>query len=121
RRPPRSTLFPYTTLFRSQLDQVALHEVDAIGIVNLTIERRPITRRESVLGDDDWLLVTLPEQARSPVHRLRRHQPLEGRDRITHRGRHRLGPSLACAHVLPLVDVYPAKIDGLADQLQIAS
>src|SRR5690349_24251611 len=24
RRPPRSTLFPYTTLFRSQLDQVLL-------------------------------------------------------------------------------------------------
>src|SRR5690348_17750395 len=29
RRPPRSTLFPYTTLFRSQLDNVADHFVIA--------------------------------------------------------------------------------------------
>src|SRR3712207_7159468 len=28
RRPPRSTLFPYTTLFRSALGQGHLHEVD---------------------------------------------------------------------------------------------
>src|SRR3712207_7068195 len=27
RRPPRSTLFPYTTLFRSPLDQAGLREV----------------------------------------------------------------------------------------------
>src|SRR2546427_2573323 len=31
RRPPRSTLFPYTTLFRSELRQLAVdvHQVDA--------------------------------------------------------------------------------------------
>src|SRR3989475_10269293 len=29
RRPPRSTLFPYTTLFRSQLDLVELNEAFA--------------------------------------------------------------------------------------------
>src|SRR3989442_14000099 len=28
RRPPRSTLFPYTTLFRSQRDQLEGHAVD---------------------------------------------------------------------------------------------
>src|SRR2546427_3772780 len=28
RRPPRSTLFPYTTLFRSKLVKVALHYAD---------------------------------------------------------------------------------------------
>src|SRR2546430_12248768 len=28
RRPPRSTLFPYTTLFRSARQQVAVREVD---------------------------------------------------------------------------------------------
>src|SRR2546422_4413588 len=26
RRPPRSTLFPYTTLFRSRFDEIRLHE-----------------------------------------------------------------------------------------------
>src|SRR5256885_5440036 len=29
RRPPRSTLFPYTTLFRSGIDQARRHAVDA--------------------------------------------------------------------------------------------
>src|SRR5437762_4766148 len=34
RRPPRSTLFPYTTLFRSHADEAAAvlgHEVDGVG------------------------------------------------------------------------------------------
>src|SRR3712207_8163757 len=31
RRPPRSTLFPYTTLFRSDLDLVALEARDCHG------------------------------------------------------------------------------------------
>src|SRR3712207_6895072 len=31
RRPPRSTLFPYTTLFRSQLDRLLPHPVDEVG------------------------------------------------------------------------------------------
>src|SRR3989442_4549857 len=33
RRPPRSTLFPYTTLFRSVMDGLAgdVHHADAIG------------------------------------------------------------------------------------------
>src|SRR3712207_8035150 len=30
RRPPRSTLFPYTTLFRSELDEVRLHAHDLL-------------------------------------------------------------------------------------------
>src|SRR5258707_6009134 len=31
RRPPRSTLFPYTTLFRSLLEEAAQHELEPIG------------------------------------------------------------------------------------------
>src|SRR5688572_31352513 len=33
RQPPRSTLFPYTTLFRSDLDRVVvlMHELDVVG------------------------------------------------------------------------------------------
>src|SRR5947209_14389379 len=31
RRPPRSTLFPYTTLFRSQLTATDLKQLDALG------------------------------------------------------------------------------------------
>src|SRR3712207_8347449 len=36
RRPPRSTLFPYTTLFRSQLDVVAVGAVGA-GVVQVEL------------------------------------------------------------------------------------
>src|SRR5256886_17509535 len=32
RRPPRSTLFPYTTLFRSSADQLARLPVDALDL-----------------------------------------------------------------------------------------
>src|SRR2546430_16195225 len=32
RRPPRSTLFPYTTLFRSDLDEFAVSVIDALLI-----------------------------------------------------------------------------------------
>src|SRR5688572_33325311 len=32
RRPPRSTLFPYTTLFRSAGDQVARHDVERLAL-----------------------------------------------------------------------------------------
>src|SRR5256885_3642405 len=35
RRPPRSTLFPYTTLFRSvqrRADAQAIHDLEAIGV-----------------------------------------------------------------------------------------
>src|SRR3712207_9332739 len=38
RRPPRSTLFPYTTLFRSELrrrDQPAKETVDVLGVEHL--------------------------------------------------------------------------------------
>src|SRR5256885_12844360 len=33
RRPPRSTLFPYTTLFRSKAREVLQHRVGDLGIV----------------------------------------------------------------------------------------
>src|SRR5260370_8820599 len=44
RRPPRSTLFPYTTLFRSQCYNV-LPQLD----INNTIDHRPE-------GDEKWFL-----------------------------------------------------------------
>src|SRR5579883_2120361 len=40
RRPPRSTLFPYTTLFRSQLGRlVPIH-----GVTDLTVKGDPVER-----------------------------------------------------------------------------
>src|SRR5689334_23629690 len=57
RRPPRSTLFPYTTLFRSLVDHgVGLRDVTA-GLVDETIERNevqwtvPHYKKMLLLGD----------------------------------------------------------------------
>src|SRR2546428_12643152 len=43
RRPPRSTLFPYTTLFRSLLDQ-------RLGLAHRQIARDDVARRPSLIG-----------------------------------------------------------------------
>src|SRR3712207_7872658 len=51
RRPPRSTLFPYTTLFRSHLGRV---EVERVREVNLHRLAGPVGQREVddvALGD----------------------------------------------------------------------
>src|SRR5260370_36926784 len=41
RRPPRSTLFPYTTLFRSAVFQSHLHVVDA-AVARPAVGRHPL-------------------------------------------------------------------------------
>src|SRR5258707_11987527 len=42
RRPPRSTLFPYTTLFRSpELEQPATSSADAVTIAIRSLDIRP--------------------------------------------------------------------------------
>src|SRR2546430_9855339 len=40
RRPPRSTLFPYTTLFRSQYSGVGLDACKAVPICKIWMNRR---------------------------------------------------------------------------------
>src|SRR5690606_42051098 len=54
RRPPRSTLFPYTTLFRSRAD-VVLHRADGvkrrIKCGRLTTARRPGNQDDAVRRD----------------------------------------------------------------------
>src|SRR6266511_4573680 len=53
RRPPRSTLFPYTTLFRSRLERpVGVPDPDRVRIVlvvRLGEEDEPLARRERVV------------------------------------------------------------------------
>src|SRR2546430_2929453 len=77
RRPPRSTLFPYTTLFRSELDRRdgvdnLLREVD------LTLGRRPEARAvERCLADRlDRLGVGVAEDQRPPrLHPVEQRAP----------------------------------------------
>src|SRR3712207_9427072 len=61
RRPPRSTLFPYTTLFRSPRrlvdprigDAMELHDVEGRYLVVELIERWPYHARLHIAGIDD--------------------------------------------------------------------
>src|SRR2546430_6946937 len=47
RRPPRSTLFPYTTLFRSQVSCRSMTNVDELGLPDATAATCPTgTERE---------------------------------------------------------------------------
>src|SRR3712207_7181302 len=51
RRPPRSTLFPYTTLFRSRVDlpKVLSTPASAVGIARRTVLRTVMAPRTSQL------------------------------------------------------------------------
>src|SRR5438067_7471221 len=50
RRPPRSTLFPYTTLFRSLEDWDANAVVDRTGLDGEQVETRAIDRKSTRLN-----------------------------------------------------------------------
>src|SRR3712207_6996103 len=64
RRPPRSTLFPYTTLFRSQLlDRATYLKVLAETAKQATVQQlaeRLITAHKATV---EWLTVVLAEEA----------------------------------------------------------
>src|SRR5436853_7922602 len=50
RRPPRSTLFPYTTLFRSRLVEVVAVELLEHDLLDLRDLRLPVEAEEGRLG-----------------------------------------------------------------------
>src|SRR2546425_11033055 len=64
RRPPRSTLFPYTTLFRSlgwllHLDEVRRMDLAAVDADGPLAEERVVRRQLLHLGDDLGAFVAL--------------------------------------------------------------
>src|SRR3712207_7177066 len=69
RRPPRSTLFPYTTLFRSQDDDgpcaaLARHDEVALDAPQVEVLVEPHHEKERVdVGGDDLLLRLAPRRA----------------------------------------------------------
>src|SRR2546426_4800533 len=65
RRPPRSTLFPYTTLFRSKERLKALKL--AVDVVTLTATPIPRTLHLSLAGLRDLTLLETPPKDRPPV------------------------------------------------------
>src|SRR2546425_5335547 len=109
RRPPRSTLFPYTTLFRSVLEPAALAQAALLGRAALVVDehghagnvaQHPLRLVEAVAvpdlgaaapararvvlvglvgGDDDALDALGLEQARQGRHRHRARRVLAAR------------------------------------------
>src|SRR2546430_16353591 len=69
RRPPRSTLFPYTTLFRSQLVRLNVHGIDKADAA--TVELLKLTEPPSALFTSQNLLTIGASRA---LHRLDLHQ-----------------------------------------------
>src|SRR5256885_11936042 len=70
RRPPRSTLFPYTTLFRSQIEFFMILVTGAAGFIGFHVTRALLARGDAVLGVDNlnsYYDVALKE-ARSEEH-----------------------------------------------------
>src|SRR3712207_8390126 len=63
RRPPRSTLFPYTTLFRSSM--VELAEGQAVGHDGVALRLRI---RDDVRGVQELAVVQRAHRARSEEH-----------------------------------------------------
>src|SRR5256885_1021228 len=71
RRPPRSTLFPYTTLFRSRglviQDAVADFPVDGARLIGAAVGR---VRRTRTIGDSVEYLLVMQDRIRTPEHQL---------------------------------------------------
>src|SRR5690348_17920702 len=71
RRPPRSTLFPYTTLFRSQGLKNAKEIWDLLKTAHEGDELTKITKRETIEGELDRFPLRSEEhtsELQSPVH-----------------------------------------------------
>src|SRR5436309_5829530 len=53
RRPPRSTLFPYTTLFRSGGENISAQEVEALLVTHLAVsEAACVAAPDAVMGEE---------------------------------------------------------------------
>src|SRR2546430_5090093 len=54
RRPPRSTLFPYTTLFRSRIEEIGLHRVlekiEVCEVVFVAVAEQRLDRKSTRLN-----------------------------------------------------------------------
>src|SRR2546425_4553095 len=79
RRPPRSTLFPYTTLFRSLPVEYPDPRRERIRVVPTRGEETPEIPVDALLGPADGQNRTavLPRNRESPRTRLRSLEPVE--------------------------------------------
>src|SRR3712207_8992051 len=71
RRPPRSTLFPYTTLFRSNIGSAVLRELTSAGIHDVVgvARRKPEVPRKSPFASVHWQAADVArDELRSEEH-----------------------------------------------------
>src|SRR2546426_1417091 len=73
RRPPRSTLFPYTTLFRSHFFDRALARADLVPTVgperaHAKFHRLLRNGRGGSAGEDQWAQALVQDEQRSEEH-----------------------------------------------------
>src|SRR3712207_8077071 len=66
RRPPRSTLFPYTTLFRSSDDQMFLYagEYESVEDAKADLELLKAFHQEHLVGTYDAAVLTKNEEGK---------------------------------------------------------
>src|SRR5256885_6498986 len=70
RRPPRSTLFPYTTLFRSRLGRLEPRDLLGGELVGLEVREAPVCVAEIRPNLDRFLV--LVDRLGAPAERLQR-------------------------------------------------
>src|SRR3712207_3726704 len=68
RRPPRSTLFPYTTLFRSTLRHLRFYRLKAVSLVRHAAQLAALILRAQVVEDEH---VGVVHRAAFPLATLR--------------------------------------------------
>src|SRR2546422_5274176 len=87
RRPPRSTLFPYTTLFRSEIHMIgqiegfrAELEIDALGDAGVLDQRqidRKSTRLNSSHGYISYAVFCLKKKKTNKLHHPNKYQIMQ--------------------------------------------
>src|SRR5690606_15484347 len=102
--------------------QIPLGEIDAPRILNLTIHPYPISRRETVLRNDNWFVIAFVEELRTVVERFRCDRPIERRVRIANRmfvERKTMRGVCVGRYGRPLINIYSEKIERRADDLHV--
>src|SRR2546430_16031547 len=85
RRPPRSTLFPYTTLFRSQRPRQALERARQRDVFHELERREAPGALERLAPDEDSLIAGGDSgRARAQIHEKRDHGQAEAGPFYTH-------------------------------------
>lgn len=98
-----------------------MHVVLTVRVVNLAVERNRVMRGHAVFGNDEGRLVTLIEEFRTPVQRVRMNRPANRGSRNADRLRQLLITlSIVCgADDTAVVDVLRIEIQRLMDEGQI--